>query len=48
MRQEFPGSGALQDAPGEAFLAGGTEQAAVKVAELTSRSLLVRGSPGRS
>ena len=35
MRQEFPGSGVLQDAPGEAFLAGGTEQAAVEVAELT-------------
>jgi hypothetical protein len=35
MRQEFPGAGALYDAPGEAFLAGGAQQAAVEVAELT-------------
>jgi hypothetical protein len=35
MRQEFPGPGALQDAPGEAFLTGGAEQASVEVAELT-------------
>jgi len=35
MRQKFPGAGALQDAPREAFLAGGAEQAAVEVAELT-------------
>ena len=35
MRQEFPSARALQDAPGQSFLAGGAQQAAVEGAELT-------------